>query len=515
MIGVAATSFMAAAPQTVWAAADSTRVTFVAGASVYVNAGAAQGIVAGDTLELVREGRRIGLLVVTATSQQRSVCTLVGEGDPPDIGDRVRGPLGGDRKTPAPATAAVTDSVVMSATEAETSRTLRPARWLRGRAAVRWLSTSGLGSRLVRPMVELYVAGVREHGPLDVVLDLRAYRSRLTGNLVREETVGRLYRASVGTHAPGSGPFVVAGRQFGPGVVSLFDGLSLGWNAARWAAGLYGGSEPEPLRMGFSNDVVHAGAYVEARHFALSSATWNARVGVAASYDDGNANRSFVFVQTFWRNQRVSFNAQQEVDLAPAWRRESGAPSGEPTNTFATVSVAALPWLDLNGGYDVRHSVRLWRDRETPETEFDDRAREGGWASATAMQRGVRLTGEVRTVAGGGQSDVSWSGELSWTPRVAWAPVARSRYATYRTEESHSELAALTLSVDSPWGLHLEGSGGRRIFDDISGEDAIDWYEAVVEWSPGARWFVHGALTVEQDASERMTESLGGLSVRF
>jgi hypothetical protein len=500
------------------AGGDTTQVTFVAGGSVYVNAGAARGIAAGDTLELERDGRQVGRLVVTATSPQRSVCVVVGEGGPPRIGDRVRVPLGHRpappveaAAPPAPATGGV------PGVEASTRVTARPARWLRGRAAIRFLTTSGLGSELVRPMLDLYVNGMRERGPLDVVLDLRAHRTRLTGDGVAEdEMLGRVYRASIGTHARGAGPFVVAGRQFGPGVVSQFDGLSVGWNTTRWAASVYGGSEPEPLRMGYSRDVVHAGGYVEARHAASSRAAWSARVGVATSYDRGNSNRNFAFAQTFWRSDRVTLHAQQEVDVSPAWRRESGAPPWDPTNTFAAVSVAALPWLDLRGGYDARHSVRLWRDRETPETEFDDQAREGGWVGATAGPRALRVSGEVRTMAGGGQNDLSWSGEVSWIPRVAWAPAARSRYATYLTSFSHSQLTALTVSVDPPWALHLEASGGRRIFDDgISGEDVIDWYEGVVEWSPGAPWFVHGAWTVEHSDPERMTETLGGLSMRF
>lgn len=520
-LGVIVVVASIASPVRADATGDSTRVTFVAGGSIYVNAGAAQKIAVGDTLERLRDGRRVGLLLVTAISQQRSVCVAVGEGDPPSIGDRVRGPLGGPRASAAGTSAAAPSNpapepAAEPAVEASSGAGGR-SRWLRGRAAVRWLSTSGLGAELVRPMLDLYVTGMRERGPLDVVLDLRAHRTRLTGDgVVQQEMLARVYRASVGTHAMGPGPFVVAGRQFGPGVVSLFDGLSVGWNTARWAASLYGGSEPEPLRMGFSNDVVHTGAYLEARHLASSSVAWNARVGVAASYDEGHANRSFAFVQSFWRNDRVTVQAQQEVDVAPAWRRESGAAPWDATNTFATLTVVALPWLDVHGGYDARHSVRLWRDRETPETEFDDQAREGGWVGATAGRRDLRVAGEVRTVGGGGQDDLSWSGELSWSPRVAWAPGARSRYATYRTEFSQSQLTALTLSVNPPWGLHLEGSGGRRVYDDgISGQVGTDWYEGVVEWSPGSRWFVHGAWTVEQSEPERMTEALGGMSMRF
>ena len=67
---------------------DTTRVTYVAGSSVYLEAGREQGIAEGDTVS-VAGGMR---LRVTAVSSRRAVCEPLGSRDaaPPRVGTRAR-----------------------------------------------------------------------------------------------------------------------------------------------------------------------------------------------------------------------------------------------------------------------------------------------------------------------------------------------------------------------------------------------------------------------------------------
>ncbi len=65
------------------------KVSFLTGASVYVDAGSLDGISEGDTVRLMRQGREIGALRVTFVSSHRASCDTLALVEPAAVGDLV------------------------------------------------------------------------------------------------------------------------------------------------------------------------------------------------------------------------------------------------------------------------------------------------------------------------------------------------------------------------------------------------------------------------------------------
>ena len=67
-------------------------------------------------------------------------------------------------------------------------------------------------------------------------------------------------------------------------------------------------------------------------------------------------------------------------------------------------------WSNLDGGFDTRRSVRLYRNRVTPETEFDDSQRQGVRLGLTLQSKvHFRAALDARSNDGGSTSDESAS----------------------------------------------------------------------------------------------------------
>jgi hypothetical protein len=184
--------------------------------------------------------------------------------------------------------------------------------------------------------------------------------------------------------------------------------------------------------------------------------------GGVTSQAFGLANRDFFFVQANHYSARTSVSFTQEVDANDGWRRVHATSRLSPTSTFASARHDVKPWLSVSAGFDNRRNVRVYRDRLTPETQFDDSYRQGSWQGAgLRMGRWLRADSELRQGAGGGAAH-GWS-QFVDMERAGHVPVGlqfrASRYA-YATLVSRLYSAGLRVE---PWpGAHVAGTAGRR-----------------------------------------------------
>ena len=65
-------------------------VTYLAGRSVYIDAGRDDGLLPGATVQLVREGRVVATLRVEYLSTHRAACSIVAAQNDPVVGDTAR-----------------------------------------------------------------------------------------------------------------------------------------------------------------------------------------------------------------------------------------------------------------------------------------------------------------------------------------------------------------------------------------------------------------------------------------
>ena len=382
-------------------------------------------------------------------------------------------------------------------------------------------ASSGSSVRVSQPMLDLHAESGDETTPWNAALDVRGRRTlRTSGALSREDTEARVYRASFGWCDPRSGVVASAGRIASPSLasVSLFDGGLVETGKGRWRAGAFGGTQPDPDRMRWSSRIREAGAFVEARSAAGAARRWQAGAGAVSSWDRTISDRDFLFGQGWYQDRRWSASWLQEADVVRPWKRVPGEAGFSFTSTFVTTQVNVGPRFSVRGGYDGRRNVRLWRDRITPETEFDDRYRQGVWTGGTArLPAGVTLAADRRWSQGGGEDATVSNGSLELRPRVRTAPALRTRWSEYRSDLSSTRLLAGSLGCQPVERAYVEASGGERRTTLIgaAADPPVRWWGATADVTIGQRWFADFSWEASKSSLESTSQLYAGLSRRL
>jgi hypothetical protein len=448
-----------AAPPTTPAAppagqAAMARVTFLTTSSVYVSAGKEEGLVQGSRVDVLRGGRSVAQLSVAFLSTHQASCRLVSKTDSVSVGDTVRFlPVVAGR-----------DSIVAAVAPAARAVT-RPARSstgrLRGRVGLYYLTVQqrdSFGGQFSQPSGDIRLTGVGLGGsPIGLVLDVRTRRlvQALPGSPTSTRSQTRVYQASAIWQAPGSPLRFTTGRQYAPGIssVGLVDGASAEAGYSGWDYGIFAGTQPELVNLGFSSDVAQLGGFLRRHNAPGSLQHWSMTVGATGSYFHGHTNREFLYLQANYLTRRVSIYAVQEVDYYRPWRRVNGEQAVSPTSTFANLQFQLTGVLSLTAGVDNRRSVRLYRDVVNPITEFDDTFRRGVWAGLTArVANHFRAAFDARTNHGGSSGAANTYTLALGAERLTPLGVSvRSRSTRYTTAAREGWLNSVSVGLE-PFG---------------------------------------------------------------
>jgi hypothetical protein len=485
----------------------TTRVSYLAGGSVYLEAGRKDGLAEGDTLEAVSDGRTVARLIVRYLSTGRAVCDTLSAVRMPAVGDAVRYrarpvPTDPGARPAAGDTAGTTTALpgigagTQGAHAKSGSYVTRPPGRLRGRIGARYLAVDPKGAGgYSQPGLELRLDGANVAGsPIDVAVDVRGRRTHHSAAGVADDGEARVYRLAGTVHDAAGRRRLTLGRQLSSAfaAVSLFDGALVEVAGERWGAGLFSGAEPDPATWAVSGDIVQHGAFVS-RRGRNGARRWSVTTGGVASFDHGQVNRQYGFVQGSWLEPKLSLFLAEEFDLNTGWKRALGEPTLSLTNTFLSARAQVTRDVSVNAGYDNRRTVRLYRDRETPETEFDDRHRQGAWAGVAAdVVEHVRMSADGRWSGGGAGDHHSQSGSLEAYRLSALQADARWRSTRFDGATSQGWMHVAGIGV-RPWGqTRIELSAGSRITTDVLSQlhTRTRWEGADLDLGFASRWYL-------------------------
>lgn len=496
------------------------RITYLTGGSAYIDAGRDDGLKEGDSLQVVRGGTEVAALRVSYLASRQAACEILSQTATLVVGDTVDVP----RRSPGPDVAA--DSGGGARTVAR-----RGARTggsiLHGRVGARYLGVwqrDAVRSHFSQPSLDLRLEGESLGGtPVGLVLDVRTRRTataRADGTTVADGHT-RVYRGGLVFAAPGSPLRLTAGRQYSAAVssVSLFDGVQAELRRPSWGAGIFGGSEPEPVDLGYSNAVRDYGAYLQLHDRPSGDRYWSATVGGVGSYTRGVTNREFLFVQGGYSDRRLSLFLTQEVDHYRAWKQAMGESPWSFTSTFGSLRYELTPALSMNAGYDNRRSVRLYRDAITPETVFDDAVRRGVWGGVALRLPGGRVALDARSSSGGVAGRTLAYTLSAGLNRLAGLGVGfRSRTTRYDGPRESGWLEALSLDFAPAPSVLVTLDGGLRLARDPLADPTdrtVTWLGADLDLNLGRRWYWNASVQHESGRLESNDQLYGGLSYRF
>lgn len=368
------------------------RVTFLTTASVYIDAGTAEGLAAGGRVNVLHAGLAAAELRVSFVSTHQASCQVISKTVAIAVGDTVR-------FVAVSAATARADSGTAHPSQAPpvpTSTWTRHSGYgrLRGRIGLYYLTVQqrdSLGGRFSQPSGELRLTGAGLGGtPFGLVADVRSRRlvQVLPGGPNSTSDQNRVYQALLFWQASGSPVRFTTGRQYAPGVssVGLIDGAAIEINQSAWDYGVFAGTSPDPITLGAPLDSLrNLGGYVRWHNRIGSLEHWSVTAGASGSYVGWHTNREFFYAQGNYQSRLMSIYAVQEVDYYRDWRRvATGEPMLSPTSTFANVQVQVTPAVSLSAGVDNRRNVRLYEYVVNPAIAFDDTFRRGVWVGAAA-----------------------------------------------------------------------------------------------------------------------------------
>jgi len=455
------------------------KVTYLTSATVYVDAGSEEGVQEGDVLDVVRNGTVIGWLHVFVVSSHKSGCRREDPALDVVVGDVVRYIPHID-PAKAAAAAAAAGTAAAGTGPAGAAAAPAPKRSSSGRGALRdWGLAGRIGLRYLvvdqpdtdysfnQPGVDVRLAGTNLGGSsMGLEVDIRSYRSyRVSGPQSEQLQTNRVYRANASWTGRDLPMRVVVGRMYSPtlSTVSLFDGVLAEYSSPRWSFGGLAGTQPNPVDYGFSSLVRQYGGYATLRGIPGRKSNWGATMGLVGSYQEGEINREFLYLQGYYDTPRFSAYLAQEIDFNRGWKREEEGSSVSPTSIFGNVRYRVTQGFTLSAGIDSRRNVLLYRDYVDPVIEFDDAFRQGYWAAAEAAFPWLTVGANARFARGGSAGDGESYSLLLRSSRlgVAWLDVA-GRATYYNSDRSKGELYSLALGATVTPAIHILLDGGLR-----------------------------------------------------
>ncbi|HEU4401238.1 MAG TPA: hypothetical protein VFT43_03965, partial [Candidatus Polarisedimenticolia bacterium] len=518
------------------AAPATTRVTYLTGTSVYVEAGREEGLREGDEAQVVRDGQTIATLRVVFLSAHRASCSVVRGTGTVVIGDLVRfvphgpaeAPRSGIFETPAQPGSPPGGPAIGDTSRGASSPGGLWGTGLRGRVGLRYLQVKDrevASAGFSQPALDLRLDGYGlDGGPLDLAVDVRARRTSrtLASGADSNDSQSRVYRLAVSYHLDDRQAITV-GRQFAPAVaaLSIFDGVLYDLEGSRWGAGLFTGAQPDAVDLGLSGDIREHGGFVQFRSAPGGAQRWNLTTGIIGSYTQGTVNREFFYLQGQYSNNRLSSFLTQEVDVNRGWKTsEAGESSISPTSTFASLHLRASDRLTFHAGYDNRRNVRLVRDRVTPATAFDDSHRQGGWAGASLRFGGHLETDVDLRTSGGGPSGIASGYSVGLgVDRIGDHNLAVwGRSTRYDNDRSEGWLDSVSAGLDLGPRARLELSLGtleETNLTDSSLDRSTTWTGLDLDLLLARRWFLLLSTETNRGDQESNDQAYASLTYRF
>jgi hypothetical protein len=491
------------------------RITYLSGASAYIEAGTKDGIREGTRLEVIRGGASIAALVAEFVSTTRASCKVDTALTPLAIGDSVR-------YVPARADPRATNA---GTTMVPARRRASSATALRGRIGLRYLVLNpGFGSPLSQPALDLRLDGQHlGNTPFGIAADIRAQRSTpSTASASATGNVTRVYQAALIWNPLNAPTRITAGRQFAAALssVGLFDGVAIDLDRPRWSIGAFGGLEPDAVTLGLSNLTRKYGAYAQLHSRPSRAPLWSLALGGVGAYSLGQIDREFAFVRATYNDRRLSVYAAQELDINRAWKSAVESASTTPTSSFITALLSLTDALSLSAGMDKRRNVRLYRDYLTPEITFDDSFRQGEWGGAALNLFGhLRVNADARSSSGvsTGQTQ-SVTGSFSLYRLTPLQVGMHVRATTFTGTLSDGRLQSASLEVN-PFGiLRIEVSGGTRDSSrplDATSATHLTWTGSDADISIGRSVYLMLSTYRESGPTYHSAQSFVSLSYRF
>ncbi len=494
-----------------------TTITYLSGATVYLEVGRQHGVREGTAFTVVRGDSVIAELAASYISSNRTACRVVQGAVRLVVGDSVRYI---PAREPEPSTLAVAQSGAPAP-----RRAMHTTPTVRGRVGVRYLVIDqGEGRMLRQPSLDLRLDGAQIGGtPLGLAVDVRMQRTRVTaadGSEIVPVGQTRVYQAALFHQRNRGGSRIALGRQFATALspLGIFDGLSVDLQGRHWGGGALAGTQPDVATFAPSGDRTEYGVWLQGHSVPGTRSPWGITVGAIGSYDHGEINREFAYLRGTYSSRHLSLYAAQEIDANRGWKRAMASSFATFTSSFVTAQVTVTDALQFSGGLDSRRTVPLYRDFVNPEIAFDDALRQGHWGDVTVRpDRHLRMTAGIRRSDGGDGASQSLTASISATRLTRLGLGLRGRTTQFTGPLSEGRLSSVALEAapGNRWRLSLNAGLRTSGSPGAPATTRLTWFGGDLDLSINRSVYLLLSTYRESGAPTASIQSYASLTWRF
>lgn len=509
------------------------RVSYVSAEQVYLDAGRADGLRAGDVLRVLRRDAPVTEVTIEHLAEHSASCRITGDAADVRPGDAAVVIRQGPAQAPAdsaavPATAPVTSAtpIPVHAKPAERDRPF----FLRGRLALQWLHNNDRSEAdldLTQPSLRFDLRS-REPFAGDHELQVRGtlrQNRRAAGfsSPAENEWRNRVYLVTLSRERPNDRWHYSLGRITSRAVSGFgqLDGLlASGRLADGLRLGAFAGFTPDPRTSEPSGDQRKTGGFLSWSDTDGVERAWDLVLAAVGEYEGGEPSREYLLLDgDLGRDGPLRLHHSAELEINRDWRYATEGRRFALSNAVTTVSARLAPRWSASLSHDRRELYRTWANRSLPDSLFRDAERSGlrlrtrwsdggGWS--LAADGGVR--------GGAGRDGDTWS----WGATLGRAGLSGpgSHLSLDLRGFDGPRVSGLTpsLRLDQPLrdGLDLQVAAGLYSYDLVgTGGRRSHWTRVGARRALGRSWLA--GLEYERDGGDdfRGDRLRADLTLRF
>ncbi|MBI2427622.1 MAG: hypothetical protein HYV29_02255 [Ignavibacteriales bacterium] len=456
-------------------------VSYVAASVIYFDAGRENGIAAGDTLNVERNGSVIGKVVITAVSKRSSAAQIISQVQSISVGDA--GSI--EKILPETISSAAIDTLksataapIQTPVQMKKSESPATENIISGRVGLQYSGVTTNDSRfnLSQPSVVFRMDVQRLFGTAMAVTmysrnyyDLSQNYSRYGG---ATRLKNRLYEFVLHHDDPASAFGYGMGRMTSRyvGGLGTFDGGQFFYQAGNVTTGVMVGAKVDDLSYEVNSNDNKGALFVNYQYNSEFVKHYDGTFAYGQQLAKGKLDREFIYLQNFLSlGSDLSIYESTELelnDIDNGIRKRSFTLS----NTYLSVNYYPYSWLSGNVGYDGSRSVYLFESMKSiPDTLFDKHLMQGYRAGAT-----VRLP-----------YFISLSGNLSYRTKKGDARDARTLSGTVRSADLFGTEIGASVRYADIVGVYSDGTNvtvdlDRTFFYRLSLTVRYDYYSYTI-----------------------------------
>jgi hypothetical protein len=363
------------------------KISYISKENIYVDKGKKSGLIIGDTIKVIKDGKIIANLHVQYVAEHSASCLVLNQRDKLRVGDQVE-------FIPKSLKSVETDIAIVPLTRSgknsdEKKLPAKPFARISGGLSLQWFhyeDQTGNNLNFDQPTVRFDLRAKELWGKkYNFVIKMRIRnnqraRSLSTGN-EEEEWRNRIYAFYFSYEDTDSPVNYRIGRILSPNLrgIGYLDGLQLQHNIGKkvnW--GVYAGLQSSWQFATTQDSLQKYGIYVSYKTGDYKSNRFAGTIAYNSIYHGQTVSRKNVYLQSSFNSYNdISIFQSMEIDLNTSWRRDKEDNPISLTSFYLSARYKFSKTVRTGISYDNRKNYYRYETREIPEDLFDLALRHG------------------------------------------------------------------------------------------------------------------------------------------